>query len=59
MERRYDLRMTELMADAVVPPRAFQGMLSRLARFVEPFAARLGTSQQQRHTYFPVTTVRL
>jgi SRSO17 transposase len=51
MERRYDLRMKELMADAVVPPRAFQGMLSRLARFVEPFAARLGTSQQRRHTY--------
>jgi SRSO17 transposase len=50
MERRYDLRMKELMADAVVPPEAFRGMLSRLARFVEPFAAKLGTSEQRRHT---------
>lgn len=50
MERRYDLRMKELMADAVVPPQTFQGMLSRLSLFVEPFAASLGTPQQRRHT---------
>src|SRR5260370_8949654 len=51
MEGRCDLRMKELMADAVGPPGGFEGMLARLARFVEPFAARSGTSQQRRHTY--------
>jgi SRSO17 transposase len=50
MERRYDLRMKELMAEAVVPPQVFLGMLSRLTRFVEPFGLSLGTSEQRRHT---------
>src|ERR1700716_2671522 len=49
MERRYELRMKELLADAVVPPRTFLGMLARLERFVEPFAASLATSEQRRH----------
>jgi len=49
MERRFDLRLEELLADAVLDPRIPEGMLDRLERFVEPFAARLTSSEQRRH----------
>jgi len=40
MERRFELRLEELLEDAVLDPRIPEGMLDRLERFVEPFAER-------------------
>lgn len=47
MERRYQVRLQELLGDAVVEAEQFQGMLARLERFVEPFAACLVRSKQR------------
>jgi SRSO17 transposase len=49
MERRFELRLKELLEDAVLDPRIPEGMLDRLERFVEPFAARLTSSEQRQH----------
>ena len=49
MERRFELRLEELLEDAVLDPRIPEGMLDRLERFVEPFAARLTSREQRRH----------
>ena len=51
MERRFELRLEELLEDAVLDPRVPKGMLDRLERFVEPFAASLLSSQQHRHLW--------
>jgi SRSO17 transposase len=47
MERRYQVRLQELLDDAVVEPEQHQGMLARLEQFVEPFAAYLVRSKQR------------
>ena len=47
MERRYQVRLQELLDDAVVEPGQFEGMLARLEQFVEPFAACLQRSKQR------------
>ncbi len=47
MERRYQVRLQELLDDAVVEPEQCDGMLSRLEQFVEPFAACLVRSKQR------------
>jgi SRSO17 transposase len=47
MERRFQVRLQELLDDAVVEPEQLQGMLARLERFVEPFAACLVRSKQR------------
>lgn len=49
MERRFELRMEELLEDAVLDPRIPEGMLDRLGQFVEPFAARLTSREQRQH----------
>lgn len=49
MERRFRLRLDELLDDAVVPPAVPRGMLPRLERFVQPFAACLDTPAQRAH----------
>ena len=49
MERRFGLRMKELLEDAVLDPRIPEGMLDRLEQFVEPFAARLTSIEQRQH----------
>ena len=46
MERRYQIRLRELLDDAVFEPEQLQGMLGRLERFVEPFTASLVRSKQ-------------
>ena len=48
MERRYQVRLKELLEDAVVRPEQLRGMLARLERFVEPFAAGLVRSKQRK-----------
>ena len=49
MERRFELRLEELLEDAVLDPRIPERMLDRLEQFVEPFAARLRSSEQRQH----------
>jgi SRSO17 transposase len=51
MERRFELRLEELVEDAVLDPRIPEGMLDRLEGFVKPFAAIMESSQQQRHLW--------
>ena len=51
MERRFELRLEELLEDAVLDPQIPEGMLDRLEQFVEPFAARLGSSEQRQHIW--------
>jgi SRSO17 transposase len=50
MDRRFDARMKEMLAQAEVAPELIDGFLSRLEVFVEPFAAPLEEPEQQRHT---------
>lgn len=50
MERRFGVRLRELLDDAVVSPEQLRGMLSRLEKFVEPFAAHLVRSKQRAMT---------
>jgi SRSO17 transposase len=47
MERRYQVRLQELLDDAVASADQWQGMLTRLERFVEPFAALLARRKQR------------
>ena len=51
MERRFELRLGELLDDAVLDSRVPEGMLRRLERFVEPFAACLASSEQRQHVW--------
>jgi SRSO17 transposase len=50
MERRFDVRLEELLDDAVLDERIPHGMLDRLKTFVMPFAECLG-GEQQRHVW--------
>jgi SRSO17 transposase len=50
MERRYRVRLQELLADAVVEPELLQGMLSRLDQFAKPFADCLARDKQRELT---------
>jgi SRSO17 transposase len=49
MERRFELRLEELLEDAVLDPCIPEGMLDRLERFVAPFAACLTSREQRQH----------
>lgn len=49
MERRFEARRKELLADAVLDPAVLRDALPRMERFVAPFAACLGEPAQQRH----------
>jgi SRSO17 transposase len=51
MERRFELRLEELLEDAVLDPRIPRGMLDRLERFVKPFAAIMESPEQQHHLW--------
>jgi SRSO17 transposase len=51
MERRFQVRLEELVGDAVLDRRIPNGMLDRLERFVKPFAAILESTEQQRHLW--------
>lgn len=47
MERRFEVRLRELLAGAVVATELLEGMLARLDAFVAPFAACLNRSKQR------------
>jgi SRSO17 transposase len=49
MERRFKVRLGELLDDAVVAPAVFRGVLPRLEKFVQPFAACLKEPEQKQH----------
>ncbi len=50
MERRFRLRLGELLDDAQVPPGLLRGVLPRLEAFVAPFAATLDAPEQRSHS---------
>jgi SRSO17 transposase len=47
MERRFETRLEELLADAEVPPRLLSGVLPRLEEFLVPFTAGLCSPEQR------------
>lgn len=51
MERRFRVRLDELLGDAVVAPEIPRGLLPRLERFLEPFLAALDTPEQHSHAH--------
>ena len=50
MDRRFDDRLREMLAQAEVAPELIDGFLSRLETFVQPYSASLGEPEQRRHT---------
>jgi SRSO17 transposase len=50
MERRYRVRLEELLQDAEVPPRLLCGVQPRLEAFLQPFVESLGSAQQRTNT---------
>jgi SRSO17 transposase len=55
MERRYEARLSEMLAQADVSPEILQGLFSRLDEFVKPYAALLDEPEQREHTVEYVT----
>jgi SRSO17 transposase len=51
MERRFRVRLDELLDDAVVPPGLLRGVLPRLEKFLQPFVAVLHTPEQQTNAH--------
>ncbi len=49
MERRYELRLEQMLAQAEVSPELMRDLLKRLDAFARPFATSLAAPQQQRH----------
>ena len=49
MERRYELRLEQMLAQAEVSPERMQNLFDRLDAFVEPFAASLDQPERRRH----------
>jgi SRSO17 transposase len=49
MERRYEVRLEQMLAQAEVSPESMRGLLKRLETFAEPFADSLTGPQQRRH----------
>jgi len=49
MERRYELRLEQMLAQAEVSPELMRDLLKRLEAFVEPFSASLRQPEQRRH----------
>ncbi len=50
MDRRFDTRLRDMLAQAQVSPELIDGLLSRLETFVHPFTASLHPPVQHRHT---------
>jgi len=50
MERRFRIRLDELLDDAEVPTGLLRGVLPRLESFLQPFIAILPTPEQQTNT---------
>ena len=46
MDRRFDTRLRDMLAQAEVSPELIDGLLSRLETFVHPFTASLREPEQ-------------
>jgi SRSO17 transposase len=51
MQQRFELRKQQLLAECDLGPETFNGIIERLADFVEPFAACLVRDEQRRHAH--------
>jgi len=49
MERRFESRREEVLAECHVPPAVFNGMMERLVDFAVPFVERLCRPEQREH----------
>ena len=49
MERRFEIRKKELVADAEIRPQVYARLLQRLPAFLEPYLACLGRHEQKEH----------
>lgn len=49
MERRYEVRLGQMLAQAEVSPELMHGLLERLEAFARPFAESLAGPRQRRH----------
>src|SRR5262245_46105260 len=58
MERRFELRLDELLADADLPPAVLRGLLPRLEPCLQPFAQRLQRSEQRANARAYVAGLR-
>src|SRR5436190_24284075 len=47
MERRYRVRLDELIEDAEVPPGLLRGVMPRLETFLQPFVEALRSAEQR------------
>jgi SRSO17 transposase len=51
MDRRFEVRKAEMLADCEVVPAVFRGVLTRLEAFAEPFVACLRRPEQRKHAH--------
>jgi SRSO17 transposase len=51
MDRRFEVRKAEMLADCKVKPAVFQGIMTRLEAFAEPFVACLRRPEQREHAH--------
>jgi SRSO17 transposase len=49
MERRYELRLEQMLAQSEISPDLMRGLIDRLEAFAEPFARSLEQPEQRRH----------
>lgn len=49
MDRRYEVRLGQMLAQAEVDPELMRGLLKRLETFARPYAEPLPSPQQRRH----------
>jgi SRSO17 transposase len=49
MERRYELRLEQMLAQSEVSPDSMRGLIDRLEAFAGPFASSLEQPEQRRH----------
>jgi len=49
MDRRFELRKQEMLAECEVAPEIFEGMLERMKQFIRPFADLLKLPAQREH----------
>src|SRR5262245_50881206 len=47
MERRYRVRLDEMLQDAEVPPGLLRGVMPRLEAFLQPFVQALCSAEQR------------
>ncbi len=47
MERRFHIRLDELLQDAEIPPRLLHGVLPRLETFLKPYVEELSSPEQR------------